>query len=340
MFFRMNIRQIKGSVWMLNILAILCISFLFIMIYKEKKKGKFLPDDPKIYYKKLEEGEKIERKDARSGNIDINDYDSIWKAPISGIEKKAETKPNLDVVDTVEDVPLAGIVHVNVIMKSAEPSESRVRLFYPEMATEEEKPFKLNIWSKEGDELKPPYDVHPYFGKIKRIEDDRVIFTFRGEDVTLSPEFIVPKDPAGEDAEVTSPSPTSGIPEEVLSLYPEPPEETVEYKPDHFYFSRKDSQQLGTDYSNELKMSPIVAVKNKKTGKTELTLTSVSEQSMAYQRGFKSGDVLISVNGLPVHTKAGAINYFKQHPDLGTYVVEFRRNGRPMTKTFVIPPGE
>ena len=113
----------------------------------------------------------------------------------------------------------------------------------------------------------------------------------------------------------------------------------VEYKPDHFYLGTKDMKKFN-DWETVLKDSPVVAIKNKRTGKTDLTLTSVPENSMAAQRGFVKNDVLISINGVPVHTKASAINYFTEHPDEGVYVVEYRRSGRVMTKTFVAPPAE
>lgn len=336
--FRMNIRQTKGTVWMLNILAIICISFLFIMTYKEKKQGKFKPNDVKIYKKKLQEGLDENRDESRGGDININDYKAIWTAPISGIKKQVVERAPEEIESGPDDTPLSDILQVQVIMKSSVASESRVRLFYSEIETGDEKPFKLDIWSAEGDELKPPYDVHPYFGKIKKIDSDRVIFTFRGEDVALTPVYVSPT--GGEIMSGGQSSVVTGIPEEVRTRFPEPPEETVEYKPDHFYLSRKESNYFGTDYGKELKMSPIVAVKNKRTGKTELKLTSVTENSMAAKRGFQSGDVLVSINGIPVHTKAGAINYFKQHPNQGTYVVEYKRNGRPMSKTFVVPPSD
>ena len=40
------------------------------------------------------------------------------------------------------------------------------------------------------------------------------------------------------------------------------------------------------------------------------------------------------------NNKAGAINYYKDHPDKSVYTVKYLRNGREMTKTFVAPPNK
>ncbi|MBU0755838.1 MAG: PDZ domain-containing protein [Planctomycetes bacterium] len=339
MAFRMNIRRTKAVVWVLNIGAILGIFFLFLAIYKEKAAGSFNPQNPKIYLDMIQSGINVEIKSGPN-EININDYNALWNASISGIKRQVEAPKIEDEVVEVDEDPLADIVEVMVVLKSPIPEESRIRLNYPKSQENNEKPFKLLLWLKEGDPLKPPYDSHPYYAKVEKIETDHVVFSYRGESVSLIPQFAKER----ELSESSSPAKTSSLvsrfPVELLTRFPEPPEETVEYEPDHFYLSPKDTNVLATDWESELKSTPVVAIKNKKTGKTELTLTSVPEDSMAAKRGFVKNDVLISINGTPVHTKASAINYFNEHPNDGTYVVQFRRSGRLMTKTFVTPPAE
>jgi len=333
MFFRMSVRRSKALAWTLNILIIFGISFLFLVIYKEKEEGKFRSTDPNLFINRLKQGE--ERQDSGgSRKIDINDYAALWKAPISGIKKQVEEAGPTEETIQVTDDPISDVVQVMVILKASNPEDSRVRLFYPKSGADAEKPFKLDIWSKEGDPLKPPYDAHPFNGKVLRIEEDQVIFSYRGQEEALSPEFVNPR--SAQEVAAGAPG-ASGIPEEVQEKFAEPPEETVEIKPGQFYLSRKEREYWNKDWEQELKSTPVAAIKNKRTGKTQLTLTSVPEDSMAAKRGFMKNDVLLSINGVPVHTKASAINYFKEHPGEGTYVVEVLRNGRPVSKTFYVP---
>ncbi|MHC4941706.1 MAG: hypothetical protein ACYTG7_01660 [Planctomycetota bacterium] len=321
---------------MLNITAVVGITFLFFVIYKEKKEGEFEPQNPKIFVKLIESGIDKEQKSGPAV-ININDYSALWNANISGIRKQPEAPKVEDEVIQIDEDPLSDIVEIMGILKSTVPAESMTRLRYVKEDMSAEKQFKLEIWTREGEALKPPYDAHPYYAKIDRIEDEQVIFSYRGEEVALSPETVSPKGrtPASEDDETAA---VSGVPKEVLDLYPEPPKETVEIKPGYWYFSKKETTFWANDWEQELKSSPIVGIRNPKSGKTELTLTKVPENSMAAQRGFQSNDVLISINGTPIHNKPSAINYFNEHPNEGSYVVQFRRAGRIMTKTFVVPP--
>jgi hypothetical protein len=336
MFMRMNIRQTRKLVWLLNVTAVVGITFLFFVIYKEKKEGEFEPQNPKIFITTLEKGMEKEQQSGPAV-ININDYSAMWNANISGIRKQPEVPKLEDEVIEIDEDPLSDIVEIMGILKSSVRAESMTRLRYVKEDTSTEKPFKLEIWTREGESLKPPYDAHPYYAKIERIDEEQVVFSYRGEEVALSPETVSPKGRTPAKGDIES-EPTTGIPKEVLDLYPEPPRETVEYKPDHYYLSEKERTFWSDDWEQEIKKSPIVGIRNPKTGKTELTLTKVPENSMAAQRGFQSNDVLISINGTPIHNKPSAINYFNEHPDEGSYVVQFRRAGRIMTKTFVVPP--
>jgi hypothetical protein len=334
MLFNFNIRRTKGLVWTLNIVAIFCIAGLFLVLYQKKAKGEFKRRDIKIYKNALEKGI---NKEQTSGNkrIDINDYNALWLANISGRKKVVEAPPVEGPDEKVQESPLSEVVQIMVILESNDPAESRVRLKYLKEEAEVEKPFELDIWSQEGDLLKPPYDEHPFYGKILTINEDSVVFSYMEKEETLYPDYVLPQDQKGSAEKAKEPT---DVPEEVAHLVEKPPEETVEYKPDHWFICRKEQTSISNDYEKLLRESPIVAVKNRRTGKTELTLTAVPENSLAARRGFTKGDVLVSINGIPIHNKAGAINYFKSHPDKSVYTVRFLRNGREMEKTFVAPP--
>jgi len=330
----MNIRRSKTQIWTLNILIILCIAFTFILIYQKKAEGKFQPTSGKVFLNDYEKG--VKRGDIKRGEtvIDINNYSAIWKAPISGFKRVEAAELDNDTIDALEEGPIEDILSVIIILKSADPTESMARIYYPELEAEEsEKPFKLQIWSKEGDPLKPPYDVHPFNGKVLKIEKDRVIFSYCGKQSAVSLEFLN-ADGSGSDAK-NAVSPEDF--EEVQEYLKNPPEQTTEFKPDHFFVSKNDHDQLRTGYENELAKITWASMTNPKTGKTELKLTAMEKSSLGTSYGLQAGDILVSINGFPVHNKAGAINYFKDHPNEGKYVVVISRHGKHITKTFFVP---
>lgn len=330
MIFRMNVRRAKSLVWVMNIATIVGIILLFMVIYKKKSAGEFEAQDWNLFKSDFDKGFNAHKMEKLNERIDLADFAALWEANISGIKKKDTSSEGIVRAPTEDPDPLSQIVTVRMIVKTENPEDSRVRLFYPKDEVEEEgsKPFRLDYWSKEGDPLKSPYDGEPYLGKIVKIEEDKVIFSYKGEEVTIKPDFL---------SEMEGGLIVKGQSSIDSAQAYEPPQETEEYKPDHWNISVKEGDYLNKNYESELNLVTLTALPNPKTGKTELTAAKIEPDSLAYKRGFRQGDILISINGYPVHTKTGAINYVKEHPDLSKYIVEIERNGKPITKVFNVP---
>ena len=333
MLLKMNVRRTKTIVWVLNIVAILSITMTFAMIYNKKKEGVFRPRRRETILSALQRGIKTQMDEKWSGSLDINDYSAIWKAVISGEKPKPVTEAGPETVETPEVETLDSILAVSWIFKSDDPRESRVRLSYKDDPMDEEPhTFTLGILSREGDPLRPPYDKEPYNGKILKIEADRVTFSFKGKDVVLTPPF------AGEDeGERLKGTGAPSLPSKIVRTAPPPPPETKEVEPGHWLLSLEETKYVRKSWEQELNRMTVSSVKNPRTGKTELKLADLKPDSLAARRGFQKGDTLISINGYPIHSKAQAINYVKEHPDLGTYEVKIERMGKVITKVFQVP---
>ena len=74
-----------------------------------------------------------------------------------------------------------------------------------------------------------------------------------------------------------------------------------------------------------------------KDGKDAVRLAKIPKNSALAKAGAQEGDLLISINGKRVSSKAGAVAYVRANPDLPAYIVEFRRQGRQYKRT-VHPP--
>jgi len=336
MLFRMNIRRSKSLIWVLNIAAILGITLLFVNIYKNKKDGGYDPASYEVFKKVLMEGVEGNSNDTYQTKPDTQKFSSLWNAPIFW-DRSVKPKDNTGTVkpDVIDTEPLDSLVEVGSIFIDPLPERSRVRLHYPKLPAEDEKPFKVYMWNKEGDPLRYPYNDKPYNGKILKISEDEVLFSFRNEEVALKP-----KD--GRIGEINSSARNvdgSLFDPTKQAKKRKSPDETTEVTPGNWHMSKKEYTYLRTETGakKEMDMVNVAAVRDPKTGKTSLQVTSINESSLAYRRGIRSGDVLISINGFPVHTRSGAINYFEEHPKEGTYIVEISRSGKRMSKTFVAP---
>lgn len=334
MLFRMSIRRSKSLIWALNITAIVGITLLFVAIYKKKEDKVFEASPWKVFETILEEGIGKDTIDTGNQVVDFNKYAALWNANISGIKKKVETAKVEDTGPVINQNPLEQILSVGTILLDPKvPENSRVRLHYLDAQDSNESTFKLQAWTKEGDALKYPYHDAPYHGKVLKISEEEVLFSFKGDEVKLKPDGAkVPDDLA------RNPDGSRFTPGAVRKKI-KAPKETKEIAPGKWNLSLKEANYLRSDagVNAELKLIKMTSFKNPATGKSELQLSVVKPGSLAAKRGFKVGDSLISINGYPVHNKAGAINYFKKHPNEGTYVVEILRNGTRIFKTFHAP---
>jgi len=328
-----NVRKTKGILWMLNGLAVVGILFVLVTIVKKDRAGEFRSRSSEVFKKKLL-SEITANSHGTTRIRDINKYSALWKARIDGsprkdLSKGGDTEPKPLVP---ENEPIGNVLEITMLVYAPKDShESKVCLHYlKEGEVKEVKSIRKKLWSREGDPLSPPYDAPPSKGKILKIEESRVVFSWFGKETALEPKsFVSPADAAmGKTKDHT-------FPHDPLKKYRKrPPKETLEVKPGEYALSRKEYRLVTEGYDQILKKVSLATYRNPKTGKESIKLGSVGKDSIVARRGFSTGDILISINGIPVSSKAGAINYFKQHPHEGKYTIEIERMGRRVYKTF------
>lgn len=184
-----------------------------------------------------------------------------------------------------------------------------------------------------GDELRAPWNAAPFFGKLARVTKDGVAFSWGGEDVLLrTGEFdriesmAEPKlmpgldDPGLSDDEIARRIAEAKVSRQVG---------------EHGWFIGTD--ELATlDEQHETLMAEIGVgmTFSRKEKRPLLQLNKIPEGSLAAERGFEEGDIILSINDEPISSKYAAIQYFKQHPGHAKFNVEIERRGTRITKAF------
>ena len=320
---RVNVRKTKGLIWLMNVVVIICIILVFITIYKKDRGGDFRTRSSKFFRDKLL-SQVSEEKVRTDRVVNINRYAAIWGATIDGsrIKKPGGDTDLVTKKDPGRD-PAADVIEVTMIVSSPKASEHGLARLNYLKTTEEQPELYREYFAMEGDRLKPPYDGEPYFGKVIKIEPERVVFGWLGAEVSRIPKEL-------HSAAATAPTKSP------LEKYRRrPPEKTVKVEENTWALSRNEYHEIKRNHEAILKQVNVSEIRNPKTGKKTVELTEVKEDSLVYKRGFRRGDRLKSINGFPVSTKAGAVNYVDSHPDLGTYVVEVDRMGKSVFMTFV-----
>ena len=330
----MNVRRTKTIVWLFNALTVLCVLFVLVSIVKKERAGEFKPRKSEGFMKKLRSKISTDERGVKRRR-NLLKYSALWKARIDGSLRKdpnAEKKKEPDVFRPKNE-PISNVLEIAMILSSPHsPKESKVRLRYlKENELDEEKELVLHLWSREGDPLKSPYQKSPSSGRVLRIEESQVVFSWFGEETTLGPKSFV----SAADKAMETSADGKAFPEDPLKRYRRrPPNETVEVAAGQYAICEDEYKQITEKSETVLNSVSLTTFTNPETGAKSIKVGSVKQDSLAYKRGVRQGDVLISINGIPVSSKAGAINYFKQHPNEGKYTVEIDRMGRRVYKTY------
>jgi len=327
-----NTRKVKSILWGFNVLAVLGVLFVLVTILNKEREGEYKARSSVDFSNKMEAGATVERGGPR-GRKDVLSYSSLWNARIDGSVRASLTEvANTDTSLIPENEPLENVLELSMILHTPDaPEQSKVRVRYLKDVTVE-KTLSLDLWSKEGDHLKPPYDAAPSSGKILRIGEKQVVFAWFGREVVVGPKSFQ----SDADRNLATSRGEEGFPEDPLKTYRKnPPEETEEFREGHFAISSQEYNQVTKGYEKLLDEVKLTTYSNPETGKEAIKLASVEQDSLVHRRGFRRNDILISINGIPISSKAAAVNYFKQHPKEGRYVVEIDRMGRRVYKTFI-----
>ena len=279
----LNVRKTKGIVWTFVIFTIAGILFVLVDIIKKDRRGDFKSKPTRVFQAKLMSGYSNERGTTKTRK-DINDYYALWKNRIDGSRRKDpnEELANRKKEEVPKNEPISNVLEVSMLLHSpAAPEESLVRILYTNDQAEE-KTLTRHLWCREGDLLKSPYDKAPRSGKIVKIEENEVIFSWFGEETALGPKSFV----SSADKVLARTQGKEGFPEDPASQYRnKPPEETVEFKPDHYALSEKEYKEYTQNYESILNDVSLSTYRNPETGKESIKLGEVKENSVVPRRG-------------------------------------------------------
>lgn len=114
--------------------------------------------------------------------------------------------------------------------------------------------------------------------------------------------------------------------------------ESYEASPNVWVIAGKEVEHVGENMDSMIDELSPRSVFNRETRRYEgIQMGRVPESSLAYQRGFREGDTVISINGVAVSSVTEVRNYVRANKNLPEYVVRFSRRGEIMTRVFRIP---
>ena len=323
---RVNIRKPKAAVWLMNVMAFFMIFSLFITIYQKATAGEYHSRPSADFRERLlVDVTGDDKKPERAGPFDR--YRAIWTAVIDGSPLINGTASGPKIPEEPVRDPVAQVLEVTLIVGTSRDSDARCARIKYLKTTSEQKELFCEYFTEEGESLKPPFNDDPYFGRLLRIEPERVVFSWLSEEVELEPRKI-----GSATYETVMATATSSPLKEYLGR---PPEETLLVDENTWALSSKEYREITQNHEELLNEVAVAEIRNPETGKKTVELTAVEEDSLAYRRGFRKGDRLRSINGFPVSTKAGAVKYLEGNPDLGIYVVEVERMGRIVDLSYV-----
>ncbi len=336
MQFRLNIRKVKGLVWLACVGVLALDGLSFWDVYKKKKIDNAYDIPSSAHYEALLR-QRIEED--REGARDTAIYDeerreSMWNSLVDGSIREIETER----IDTVAEVApqftlpdLDQILKVTLIVYSPDMLSRFAAIEYLPGSAVEPAGKERRLHLTEGTLLSAPYGEEPYGGAVESIGLQEVVFMWGGEEVSVAPGLGSDGNaPQLKDFKVLSiENPLAGV--------DEPPEETLELSPGQFVLGTRHLTELRTNPQrhliDELGVRPITPSGG---GRTVLELAFIPEGSILDELGAEEGDRLISVNGIPMPSVAAAVNWATQNPGVTTYVIEFERAGKIQTMTFHI----
>jgi hypothetical protein len=331
MALRINIRKLKQLVWLLGVVTLAYAGWTFFEIYSKKESGNYNPRKSTYFRDVLQSKINDATRDQRNKEFyPPARYEHTWKTLVSYEVRTTDAPtPPPPPEQPVQKLPELGtIAKVNLVFYSTDPVSRFIALSYPAEKGAEAAGKTRRLHLSEGDPLRPPYDEAPYNGRVVSIGMQEVTFQWGDGEVVLTPKLGT----GGE-----------GVPlsrfevaeyEDLVGKVPDAPVQSVELKPGQWLMGTQDIEQLSKDPQNFLTEQV-----NDKTitmpdgGRSQLEITHVEPGSVAAKYGAQPNDRIISVNGIPMNSVAGAVGWFKQNSGLPTYEIVYERVGQQKTLT-------
>lgn len=325
----MTIRKLKALFWLLGVAGFLGAGYTFYDIWDGKQQARFEPRSPEFYHQLIRRDlAGVEDSGSRKVYYSPERYKALWTARIDGSWPAPKVVAGPAVDDGKPTAPvlesLNAVLEVSAILWSTEPLDRFVALRYLKDKTAAGPRDKVRtLHVSEGSTLRAPYDAPPYNARLIAIGQQTITFQWGEEQIEITPGLGRDgKDrPQSEFLVAQAEDPTAG--------FDETPDETVQIAPGSFLIGRKDKQELKSDalkiLRDDLNMRTIPPVQE--GGRSSIELKHVEEGSLPSRYGFRSGDRIISVNGVPMVSEAAALNWYKSNSELPSYHVVYDSKG-------------
>ena len=328
---RVNIRQLKGLIWLGCAGLFLWDGWTFWEIYQKKQDDQYGSRPLAHFEQRLFDGAGEVPSVERGRSLPPEEaYVALWQAKVDGSNPNEEPKQPLD--ELPKEAPKAvlkkidEVLEVGLIFWATDPARRFVAVEYKEAQNAQAMDGKTRrLHLSEGELLAPPYDEAPYNARIVAIDQQTVTFQWGEDEQVITPGLG--REGTGVPVRDWQP----GDMQDPTAAYPEPPAESVYLDEGVWLVGTEDRKQLGNVLGEQLK----VRTRHPTTGERSfLEITEVEEGSLAFKYGAKPGMKIISVNGIPMTSQAAAINWAKANPDLPMYVVKYEHQGVEKSVTF------
>ena len=332
---RVNIRQLKGLIWLGCAGLFLWDGWTFWEIYEKKQDDRYDSQPLGHFEEQLFRGAGEVPSVERGRSLPPEEaYVALWQAKVDGtdpydkapvvVEKGPDTAPK-QALKKIEDV-----LEVGLIFWATDPARRFVAVEYKEAQAAEAMDGKTRrLHLSQGEPLAPPYDEAPYNARIVAIDQQTVTFQWGEDEQVITPGL------GREGTGVPVADWKPGDMRDPTEAYAKAPAESVYVEEGVWLIGSDDRKQLGNVLGEQLK----VRTRHPSTGERSfLEITDVEEGSLAFKYGAKPGMKIISVNSIPMTSQAAAINWAKANPDLPEYVVKYEHQGVEKTVTFYNKP--
>jgi hypothetical protein len=346
MLLRVNIRKIKALIWLASAGVFVFAGWTFYDIFTLKQQKHYEHRSRDYFITDVLKANVHEQVgSSKKPFYDKDKYEKVWDTQIDGTLRPPPKGPEESVPVVKEEdkpvPPIDSIVDIGLVLWAPQPELRFVALSYkagagapaatPAAGASATVTKESRLHLSEGDPLKPPYDTAPYNGKVLHIDEQEVTFQWGKGEATVTPGLGV----TGGDL----PLRLFTVPEQQDLVADIPaPQKTTLVTPGNWL--------MGTDDLEHIRKEPqafmdqnlhVRTVTPASGGHSSLEITEdPAPDSLAAQFGAKKGDKLISVNGIPMSSLSGAMNWFKQNSGLPEYVVVYEPAGTGKQETIVV----